>query len=47
MIIDTSQTSDKIIQDLMKWETQLMKQRKYINEKIDEIERIIKENQDR
>lgn len=47
MIIDTSQTSDKVIQDLKKWEAQLMKQRKYINEKIDEIERIIKENQDR
>lgn len=44
MIIDTSTITSKVLKDLMEWETQLLKQRRYIDEKINEIERVIKEN---
>ena len=44
MIINTSQITERILEDLQRWRSQLMKQRRYIDEKINEIDRILEEH---
>ena len=44
MIINTTQITERILEDLQRWRSQLMKQRRYIDEKINEIDRILEEH---
>ena len=42
--MNNEKTTEEIIQELTEWREKLIKQREYISEKINEVERIIKAN---